>query len=557
MLRHVLVAAATAALTALAAPSPRPPASSRLVVVPRAAPHSAHSVPACATLHATVGARTLLDLYHVPRECLHAADGPAATRFRADDDDSLVSLDVPHDWLLSEQRLLSDGEAPDGSDLAGALVWLHPVAVDSSPSTAAPSSASDQLLFSAPGPDLDPALDLDLDSVRLPFNEGHLVRLPTSVPSALSFLSRLSSDPLFARLSPVVLSRRPLPLLPETAAEADPRFPPMPDRAVRRVKQHLDGLRFDPLLSTLLAEMDRGKALKKLRRDVRTLSGEDQHGVEEDKRWKSRHSMSEGGYRASDWVYAQMQSYGFTCTQLSYLPSFAPMVECVYDESGLGDEYLMTAPAINDEIRYDANETVILSAHFDSRGSFGYTTAPGADDDASGTALVLAVARQIYEHRLRFARKLVLCLFSGEEQGLLSSSFYARRLVDADEGANVALMLQVDMVGFRKPGEPMQLARPDLIGLGEVADLVGNLSSVYTPELVVGYTPACCSDHQSFATLGLPSSWIFERNGPIADPCYHNSCDVSDRAGYDFEQIAAHAKVAMATVWEVAGGAVP
>lgn len=127
-----------------------------------------------------------------------------------------------------------------------------------------------------------------------------------------------------------------------------------------------------------------------------------------------------------------MQSYGFTCTQLSYLPSFAPMVECVYDESGFGNEYLMTAPAFNDEIRYDANETVILSAHFDSRGvrpcsrssdcfvdrtqadvveydcaqSFGYTTAPGADDDASGTALVLAVARQIYEHRLRFARKL-------------------------------------------------------------------------------------------------------------------------------------------------------
>lgn len=281
MLTHVLVPAVTAALTALAAPSPPPPASSRLVVVPRAAPHTAHSVPACATLRATVGARTLLDLYHVPCECHQAADGPAAARFRADDNDSLVSLDVPHDWLVGEQSLLSDGETLDGSELAGALVWLHPVAVDSSPSTSAPSSASDQLLFSASGPDLDPALDLDLDSVRLPFNEGHLVRLPASVPSALSFLSRLSSDPLFARLSPVVLLRRPL---LQTERVEDPRFPPVPDRAVRRVKQHLDGLRFDPLLSTLLAEMGREKALKRLRRDVRTLSGEDQDGVDEDKR---------------------------------------------------------------------------------------------------------------------------------------------------------------------------------------------------------------------------------------------------------------------------------
>lgn len=93
---------------------------------------------------------------------------------------------------------------------------------------------------------------------------------------------------------------------------------------------------------------------------------------------------------------AQMSSYGFDCRQLEYLTGFAPMVECVYRDSAM-------AAGVPDRF---ANETVVLSAHFDSRGSFGLPTAPGADDDASGTSLVLAVARTIWQHRLRFSRKL-------------------------------------------------------------------------------------------------------------------------------------------------------
>lgn len=78
----------------------------------------------------------------------------------------------------------------------------------------------------------------------------------------------------------------------------------------------------------------------------------------------------------------------------------------------------------------------------------------------------------------------MLALYAGEEQGLLSSSFYAQRQRAANE--DVVFMLQVDMVGYRKPGEPMQLARPDLIGLPEAGWFVGNVSSLYAPELVVG-----------------------------------------------------------------------
>lgn len=116
-----------------------------------------------------------------------------------------------------------------------------------------------------------------------------------------------------------------------------------------------------------------------------------------------------------------------------------------------------------------------------------------------------------------------------------------------------------------------RLTRPsDLIGLPEAAYLIGNVSNVYSPELVVGYSSACCSDHQSFnvrlillfepisrrgkltpslarpsQALGFPATQLFERAGPIADTKYHNSGDLSDRPSYDFDQIISITKVAV------------
>lgn len=132
-------------------------------------------------------------------------------------------------------------------------------------------------------------------------------------------------------------------------------------------------------------------------------------------------------------------------------------------------------PGTGDQTGKEANETVVIGAHFDSRGSFGYPTAPGADDDGSGTSLLLALARHIWEHRLTFSRKVVLAAFAGEEQGLLGSKYYAQKL--RKEKEDVVLMIQVDMIGYRQEGEPLQLARPDLIGLPEAAFLVGRFGA--------------------------------------------------------------------------------
>ncbi|GAA5952217.1 hypothetical protein JCM3765_001910 [Sporobolomyces pararoseus] len=513
-----------AALSALSSASPTPStARSQLALVPRSS--SSLSPSPCAQYLSTIGVATLSDVYYLDEVCAQSTKLPEESNYR------IVQLDQPLEPRAG----------------FGRLVWMHlPRLENADPSSFIPETSFDSSFASSS------SLSQQQQTFNAPLastpHPTQLVSLPSTDDTAEGSIYLLSPDNAVARDQLEFLTSHPstalltlvsIPSPSRSTAQIDllgddePRFPKVPTKDVERIENWLNNLEFEPLLSTLLKDIKQ----KGIEKDVRTLSGEDQSSLKESQRWVSRHSMSTGAISASHWLLSQMRSYDFTCTPHQFLEGFSPMLECVYNRSGK-----------------ELNETVVLGAHYDSRGSFGFPTAPGADDDASGTSLVLAVARNIHLNRLIFSRKLVLALFAGEEQGLLGSDWYARHLKEKKE--DVIWMLQVDMVGYRAEHEPPQLALPDLIGLPEAAYLVGNISNRYAPELVVGRTPACCSDHQSYVQQGIAATWIFERNGPIADPCYHSSCDLSDRKGYDFSQIVSHVKVAFSTMWIVGGGRV-
>lgn len=106
----------------------------------------------------------------------------------------------------------------------------------------------------------------------------------------------------------------------------------------------------------------------------------------------------------------------------------------------------------------NTTDTVLISAHYDSRGSFGSVRAPGANDDGSGTTALLGIARVISQKGIKFRKNVQLCAFAGEEQGLYGSRYYAREL--RDKGANLTLMIQADMLAYHSPEEPPQLGLP-------------------------------------------------------------------------------------------------
>ena len=86
------------------------------------------------------------------------------------------------------------------------------------------------------------------------------------------------------------------------------------------------------------------------------------------------------------------------------------------------------SPNVLCEFPNNSSEHIILSAHYDSRGSFGNTRAPGGDDDGSGTGHLLAVVDAIKENKVLFDKAVIVAFFSGEEQGLYGSRAFASEL---------------------------------------------------------------------------------------------------------------------------------
>ncbi|ORZ05541.1 hypothetical protein BCR41DRAFT_312194 [Lobosporangium transversale] len=277
-------------------------------------------------------------------------------------------------------------------------------------------------------------------------------------------------------------------------------------------------------LQALVDQVD----IKTLEKDVTWLSGEASGSP-----FITRASTSKQSLEVAEWLQSQFESYGCDSVELMhYRERFGPNVICKFKGTEHPDEH------------------VIIGAHHDSRGSLFNPRAPGADDDGSGTSMLLQVARIIKANNVKFGRTFVISAFSGEEQGLFGSAALAKKM--KEYGTTITMMIQGDMLAYRKPGEPIQIAFPARYHTPEVSALLRNVTQLYVPDAIVGTTGACCSDHQSFWENGFPATAFFERNGPIADPKYHNSGDLVHREGYDFEQLRASTKAMMASVFEVA-----
>ncbi len=100
------------------------------------------------------------------------------------------------------------------------------------------------------------------------------------------------------------------------------------------------------------------------------------------------------------------------------------------------------------------DKVLVIGSHLDSTAGSTHRaekSAPGADDDGSGTVAVMETVRALKD--LPLACTVQLCHFTGEEQGLWGSYAYSDQLAKAK--TNVIAMLQMDMIGYRHdPANP-------------------------------------------------------------------------------------------------------
>jgi hypothetical protein len=195
-------------------------------------------------------------------------------------------------------------------------------------------------------------------------------------------------------------------------------------------------------------------------------------------------------------------------------------------------------------------EAVVIGAHYDHLGRGGQgSLAPreggihhGADDNASGVAGMLELARIFSSERARMKRTLIFIAFGGEEEGLLGSRFYVNQPV-WPLGETVA-MINMDMVGRMKENRLM------IGGVGTAqqwrdwiqaenkkgpASNAGSLQTVSVADNFAltlnedGYGP---SDHSSFYSKQIPVLFFF--TGTHDD--YHKPTDTAEKINYDDER---------------------
>jgi len=202
--------------------------------------------------------------------------------------------------------------------------------------------------------------------------------------------------------------------------------------------------------------------------------------------------------------------------------------------------------------RVKSREALVLGAHYDHLGLSGRFSLTenasgqihnGADDNASGTAAIIEIARLAVGSRTKFPRSLVFVAFAGEEVGLLGSRHYLNTPAFPIE--QTVAMINLDMVG--RPNGRVLVG-----GLDTAPDLKGDLEAAQAGLSIKvsageGRATAGSSDHTSFLLRRIPSLFLF--SGLHAD--YHRPSD--DWQKIDAEGAAEVANLAYALAERIAG----
>jgi hypothetical protein len=184
-------------------------------------------------------------------------------------------------------------------------------------------------------------------------------------------------------------------------------------------------------------------------------------------------------------------------------------------------------------------ETVIIGAHRDHFGHTAGLVFPGADDNASGTAVLLEVGRVLAQMRWRPTRSLLFISFSGEERDLRGSRLYRARPV-VPMTASTA-MINVDHAGVGNGRLTVGVTGID----NTIAAEAGQSAGLADKLDLFGFFPG--GDHVPFKEAGVPTVTVV--SGGI-HPHYHQPSDTPDTI--DPQILQAVARYIVALTWHMA-----
>ncbi len=310
-----------------------------------------------------------------------------------------------------------------------------------------------------------------------------------------------------------------------------PVFPP-PDKRKRPPEPRVPALlaaqartAFSESIAALVAQVDQGR-----------ISG----WISSLVNFPTRHTLSSYNVDAAEWLRGEFQALGYTDVvfhDFTYKRATRHNVIC-------------TKPG-----KTDPGKHLIVCAHYDSRTKKlvdASSPAPGADDNASGVAALLEIARVLFAVDTTYSIRF--CAFTGEEQGFYGASAYAQ--LANSSGMQIPLLINLDMVGHpENPANPSVIVEHDIRNHVRTNDAPSLAFANQMAQAAADYTTLNTSlgaiydsDYMPFEYYGYVCIGAYD--GADIDPFYHTSNDTLDKVDMGF--CAEVTRMVLATVLTIA-----
>ncbi len=249
---------------------------------------------------------------------------------------------------------------------------------------------------------------------------------------------------------------------------------------------------------------------------------------------EGRQTGTEGEKKAAEYIADRMKEMGLSpkgtngfYQEFSFLPKTDPHKEVEFTKNQDGT---ITGRNVIGYIDNSATNTIVIGAHYDHLGYGGEGSLyrdsikaihNGADDNASGTAVMLDLARKLRNKNIH--NNYLFMAFSGEEMGLLGSNYFVKNPTIDTKATNY--MINMDMVGRLKQDSTLAV-----YGTGtspmfkQVLKAHNNKFKLIENESGLGP-----SDYTSFYLADIPVLHFF--TGQHSD--YHKPSDDSDKLNYE------------------------
>ncbi len=220
--------------------------------------------------------------------------------------------------------------------------------------------------------------------------------------------------------------------------------------------------------------------------------------------FRTRYAYTDSCRRAEQFLREKLTSYSNNSELWPVTWNGTQMFNVVAEKTGVSQKF------------------IIISSHLDSTSNDPWNNAPGADDNASGTAVVVECARILRSISSPFVT-FKYTPFTAEELGLIGSNFYAGYV--ASQNLPLIGVFNSDMVGYN-PQDGLDFD----INL-DTLSLLGQVTSFVVRNYVFGnnrwsFSPFGGSDHYSFAQRGYPWVFLIESNFQY-NPNYHRTSDLT------------------------------